>query len=68
MTTVSVPLPSDLLDALEKLIARGSASNKADVIRRALRCYLEQQAVEDVLRASEEPRLRGKLRNLARKL
>lgn len=67
MTTVSVPLPADLLEALELLIER-TDSNKADIFRKALRMYLEEQAVEDVLRASKEPRLKGNLRDLAKKL
>lgn len=67
MTTVSVPLPADLLEALESLIER-TDSNKAEVFRKALRMYLEEQAVEDVLRASKEPRIQGNLRDLAKKL
>ncbi len=68
MTTISVPLPADLLKALDELVQRGIASNKADAIRRALRAYIENQAVEDVLRASKEPRLSGDLDELMKKL
>ena len=67
MTTISVPLPAELLKALENLIKQGKASNKADAVRRALEAYVEQQAVEDVLRASREPRLKGDLRTLAKR-
>ena len=68
MTTISVPLSADLLKALETLIREGKASNKADAIRKALQMYLEEQAVQDVLRARKEPSLRGNLHDLARKL
>ena len=68
MTTISVPLPADLLKALENLIRQGGAANKADAVRRALQMYLEDQAVQAVLRAGAEPTLEGDLHDLARKL
>lgn len=67
MTTISVPLSADLLKDLDYLIREGKASNKADAVRRALKYYAEQQAVEDVLRAMKEPTLHGDLRTLAKK-
>ncbi len=67
MTTISVPLPADMLKALENLVRQGRASNKADAMRKALRLYLEEEAVQAVLRAKNEPRLKGNLRDLARK-
>ena len=68
MTTISVPLPAELLLALEYLVERGIAANKADAIRKALIAYIEDQAVETVLRASREPSLRGNVDTLAQKL
>ena len=68
MTTVSVPLPSDLLEALEMLIKQGVVPNKAEALRQALKKYLEDQAVEAVLRASKEPRLEGDIDELAEKI
>jgi len=68
MTTLSVPLTAELLEALEKLIAQGKAPSKAAAVREALRFYLDEQAVQAVLRAKEEPSLRGDLDDLARKL
>ena len=68
MTTISVPLSAELLDAIDHLIAHGKASNKADAVRRAIKYYAEQQAVEDVLRASKEPRLKGNLHTLAQRV
>lgn len=38
------------------------------ILRRALKRYIEEQAVEAVLRASKEPRLHGDLDELASKL
>jgi len=68
MTTVSVPLPEEFIRQIEQLIADGIASNKADAIRKAVKKYLEDQAVERVLRASKEPRLSGDLDELAAKI
>ncbi|MBU2213047.1 ribbon-helix-helix domain-containing protein [Patescibacteria group bacterium] len=68
MTTVSVPLPEEFLRQIEQLIADGVASNKADAIRKAVQKYLEDQAVERVLRARKEPSLDGDLDELAAQL
>lgn len=68
MTTISVPLSADMMKVLDNLIAQGVASNKADAIRKALKKYGEDQAVEAVLQASKEPRLKGNLEDLARSL
>ena len=68
MTTISVPLSPELMKALQHLIDQGVASNKADVLRKALKFYSEQQAVEDVLRAMKEPSLEGDLDELVKKI
>lgn len=68
MTTISVPLPADLIKMLDKLVADGVAVNKADAMRKALKKFSEDQAVERVLRAEREPRLEGDLDELAAQL
>ena len=68
MTTISVPLTAKLLAALEQLIESGRGRNKADVMRQALESYVEDQAVQEVLRASREPRLEGNLDTLTAQL
>ena len=68
MTTVSVPLPDDLLQALEMLVKQGIAPNKAEALRQALKQYLEDQAMEAVLRARKEPSLEGNIDELAKKI
>lgn len=68
MTTVSVPLPDDLLQGIKQLVQLGNASNNADAIRKAIKKYLEDQAVEMVLNAQKEPSLSGDLDELAAQL
>ena len=68
MTTLSVPLTEDLLKGVNHLVKQGVASNKAEVVRQALKKYLEEQAVEAVLKATNEPSLKGDLDLLAKKL
>lgn len=68
MTTLSVPLPEETVRAINQLVEQGLASNKAELLRRAIQAYIEQQLVEEVLRASKEPSLKGDLDELARKL
>lgn len=67
MTTISVPLPAHL----EKLVndmAKARGSNKAEVVRHALIRLAEEEAVQTVLRAEQEPTLKGDLRELAKKI
>ena len=68
MSTISVPLSPDLEEALNGLIASGYGSNKADVIRRALKKADEDEAVNRILAAEREPSLKGDLRNLMKKI
>ena len=67
MSTISVPLPAEL----EKFVndqVKERGSNKAEVVRVALRRMAEEEAVQSVLRAEQEPTLKGNLDELARKL
>lgn len=68
MTTISVPLTAELLEALESFLRQNRGKKKAAVVREALEKYLEDQAVEAVLRAEKEPRLSGDLDELVKKL
>ena len=67
MTTISVPLSPHLEEELNKLVASGYGSNKADVVRRAITRVSEEEAVELILRAQKEVSLHGDLRELAKK-
>jgi len=72
MTTISVPLPPQLELAVDHLVKSGYGSNKADVVRRAIKFLAEEEAVQTVLRAEREigegKGLRGDLRELAKKI
>jgi Arc/MetJ-type ribon-helix-helix transcriptional regulator len=72
MTTISVPIPQALETFIDEMIRRGAASNKADVVRRALVRFAEDQAVEAVLRSEQEAMegkvLHGDLRDLMKKI
>ncbi len=72
MSTISVPLSPHLEEELNKLVASGYGSNKADVVRRALTRVAEDEAVQAVLIAQKEISLglglTGDLRELAKKL
>ena len=67
MTTISVPIPARMEEAIDNLIKSGYGSNKADVVRRAIDRLAEEEAIQSVLRAEKEPTLRGDLRELAKK-
>lgn len=68
MSTLSVPLPADMLKKIEDMVRQGFAANKADLVRRAIDKFLEAQAIQAVLDAEKEPSLRGDLDELAKKL
>ena len=67
MATISVPLSPRLQECLDGLVAHGTGSSRADVMRRALEKYAEDEAVNAVLRAEREPTLRGDLDDLLKK-
>lgn len=68
MTTLSIPVSGDLEKFIEDMVKSGKAANKADVVRRALREYEENEAVRIILQAQSEPTLRGDLRELMKKI
>jgi Arc/MetJ-type ribon-helix-helix transcriptional regulator len=71
MTTISVPIPAHQVKFIDRMVKLGIGTNKADVVRRALAKFEEDQAVEAVLRSEQEARegkiLRGDLRELLKK-
>jgi Arc/MetJ-type ribon-helix-helix transcriptional regulator len=54
MTTLSVPINAELEEFINDQIADGKAANKADVVRKALLHYSEEQAFMDVLEAEAD--------------
>ena len=51
MTTISVPLPKDLLDFVDKQIKNGVVENRSQAVRRALREMRQSSEFKDVLEA-----------------
>jgi Arc/MetJ-type ribon-helix-helix transcriptional regulator len=68
MATISVPLSAELEERLDSLVTNGAGSSRADVMRRALESYAEEEAIEAVLKAEREPTLRGDLKTLLKKI
>lgn len=54
MSTISVPMPAHLEEALENLIKDGRGSNKAELVRRAVAKMVEEEAILSVLQAEQE--------------
>lgn len=71
MSTISVPIPATLESFIARMIKRGAASTKAEVVRQALFRYSEDEAVEAVLRAHQELKegkeIRGDLRQILKR-
>ena len=71
MTTISVPIPAHMEESLNNLIKNGRGSNKAELARRAISAMIEEEAIQEVLRAEQEisegKGLSGDLKELAKK-
>lgn len=71
MSTISVPLPANLEEFVNRMVKSGNAANKADVVRKALRLLSDEEAINAVLEAQREiaagKGLKGDLRELAKK-
>ena len=68
MATLSIPITQDLESFIEQEIRVGRAETKAAVVRKALRLLREEEAIQAVLRAEQEPTLSGDLDELARRI
>jgi putative addiction module CopG family antidote len=72
MSTLSVPLSAELESFVTDMVRSGVASNKADVVRRALTRMAEEEAIEAVLRSEREVRegkiIRGNIRQALSKI
>jgi Arc/MetJ-type ribon-helix-helix transcriptional regulator len=68
MPTLSIPVTQKMSEGINDLVEQGIASNKAELVRKAIDKYLEDQAVEEIMRALKEPRLEGDLDELAKKI
>jgi Arc/MetJ-type ribon-helix-helix transcriptional regulator len=54
MATISVPLSPKLQELLDGLVSDRVGANRADVMRRALEHFAEEEAINAVLRAERE--------------
>lgn len=68
MSTLSIPVTAEQEAFINAYIKAGNADNKAEVVRRALTRFAEDEAVNAVLRAQKEPTLYGDLSDLVKKI
>lgn len=72
MSTLSVPLTSELEGFINAMVQSGKAANKADVVRKALMKMSEDEAVAAVLRSEQDEKegkvFYGDLRKLVKEL
>jgi Arc/MetJ-type ribon-helix-helix transcriptional regulator len=71
MGTVSVPLSKQHQDRLDTLVKQGAGSSRADVMRKALDKFAEEEAIAAVLQAQRElgkgKVFKGDLRQIAKR-
>ncbi|MBU4536568.1 hypothetical protein KJ603_00835 [Patescibacteria group bacterium] len=72
MSTLSVPLTPKLENMINSFVKEGYASNKAEVVRKALTFLGEEKAIQDILEAEQEVKdgkiFKGDLDELAEKI
>jgi len=72
MSTLSIPLPANLQEFVERSVKEGFAPTKAEVVRKAIKRLAEERAINDVLEAQREVKegkvLYGDLDELAKKI
>ncbi len=54
MTTISVPMPKDLLEFVDSIITSGEAENRAQAMRKAVRKMREQIEINEIFEASRQ--------------
>lgn len=54
MTTLSIPMPKDLLAFIDSIIHSGEAENRAQAVRKAIRKMKEQVEINDIFEASRQ--------------
>ena len=68
MTTISVPLPKELLDFVDYEVSEGNVDNRAQAVRKAIRLMKERREIDDILQASQQVReglvYQGNLRDI----
>ena len=68
MTTISVPVSPIQEAFINAQVKKGFAANKAEVVRKALTLLAEEEAVAAVLKAEQEPTLKGNIKDLMKKI
>lgn len=70
MTTITIPITSDLNDFINDQVKIGEASSKADFVRRAIQKMKEEIFIRQILQAKQEAKqgklLKGDLNKLAK--
>lgn len=56
MTTISVPMPKDLLEFVDSIIFSGEAENRAQAIRKSVRKMREHVEINEIFEASRQVR------------
>lgn len=71
MSTLSIPISSEQERFIDGYIKEGKADNKAQVVRRALSQFAEEEAIRVVLEAAQEVKdgkiIRGDIREILKR-
>ncbi len=54
MTTISIPITNELNDFINEQVSLGKAGSKAELIRRAIVQYKEDEFIKSILAAKQE--------------
>lgn len=68
MEILSIKLTPSLSKIIDDLMVDGVGTSKADVVRKAIKHFVEDLAVEEILQAEKEPALYGDLDELIKQV
>ncbi len=68
MSNISIPLNPELAEMLNQYIVKNNVTSRADIVRKALYEFLENEAVMSVIRSEQEVKegkiIRGNLKDI----
>ncbi len=54
MTNVTIPMPKEMLDYIDKQIKNGEFDNRSQFIHRSVKKMMEQREIDEILESSKE--------------
>ena len=57
MTNISIPMPKEMLEYIDKQVKSGEFDNRSQFVRRSVKKMIEEKEIEEILGASREAKM-----------